>query len=317
MEEVSCEEEPPGGTPFFRADRLGKTLHLNNLFIKFEGANVTGTQKDRISKLHVRNAMKNGYNTISVATCGNYGASISYYAGFYGINSVIGMPDNYSDSRLEEIRQNGSEVLRVPGKYEEVVEFMSDRANDNSWYDSNPGSTHSRIDIEGYESISFEIVGQLGHSPEYIAVPVGNGTTLSGIFSGFRKLKRKGVISELPRMLGASTSNGNPIVEAWTRKARRVSDLNPGSIFETPVSEPLVSYRALDGQMALDAIYESGGAAVYVSDLDMIRLSRMAEKLENLSVLPASASALAAASNLLGNFSRGREVVAVMTGRNH
>ncbi len=317
MEEVLSEEEPPGGTPFFKADRLGKSLHLNNLFIKFEGANLTGTQKDRISRLHVRNALRKGFDTISVATCGNYGASISYYAGAYGLRSVIGIPETYSDSRLGEISLNGSEIVRIQGKYEEAVDYMSDRARDSSWYDSNPGSYNSGIDTEGYEAIAFEIADQLGHAPEYVAVPVGNGTTLSGIFSGFRKLKQKGLVSELPRMLASSTSNGNPVVDSWIHGARKISELSPELITETAVSEPLVAYRAIDGQKALDAIYESKGAAVYVSDFDMIRLSRVAEELENLSVLPASASALAAAHNLLGGCCSGKEVVAVMTGRNH
>jgi len=316
MEEVVSEEEPPGGTPFFKATRLGKQLNLDNLFVKFEGANTTGAQKDRISRLHVRNAIEGGFDTVSVATCGNYGASISHYASLNGVRSVVGIPEGYSNSRLDEIRRNGSEILTIPGRYEEAVEYMSRLAGAEAWYDSNPGSPNASADISGYETIAYEIVEQLGHPPEFVAVPVGNGTTLSGIFSGFRRMKRDGAISDLPRMVASSTSNGNPVVDSWNRGSRKVIDLNPETIHETAVNEPLIAYRAIDGQNALDAIYESRGMAFYVSDFDMVRYSRIAEDLESLSVLPASASTIAAAHSRLGNCCRGSEIVVVLTGRN-
>ncbi len=316
MEEVISEEEPPGGTPLFRAKRLGKELHLDNLFIKFEGANRTGTQKDRISRLHVRNAASKGFETLSLATCGNYGASISYYAGMYGLKSVIGVPQHYANSRVQEMRSNGAEILEIPGRYEEVVDAMTDMASAEGWYDSNPGSKNSRTDIQGYEGIAFEIVDNLGHSPEFVAVPVGNGTTLSGIYSGFRKLKQKGLIASMPRMIGSSTSGGNPVVDSWVRGSRVIRDIEPNMLEETSVNEPLISYRAIDGQKALDAIYSSGGMALYVSDFDMIKYSRIAEKTEGLSVLPASASTLAAMHRVISSTSPHGEAVAVVTGRN-
>lgn len=317
MEEVVNEDEPPGGTPFFKAVKLGKNLRLNNLFIKFEGANTTGTQKDRISKLHVRNAVSQGFDTISLATCGNYGASVSFYAGQYGIRSVIGLPESYADTRADEIRLNGSEILMIPGKYEEAVDYMSERAINNGWYDSNPGSRNSTTDIIGYEKIAYEIVEQLGHSPEFVAVPVGNGTTLTGIYSGFEKMKQKGIISRLPRMIASSTSGGNPVIDSWKRGYRKVRELNPDLISETRVNEALIAYRATDGQKALNAIYKSRGIAVYISDFDMIRYSRIAESLEGISVLPASASVLAAVHNVLEECCGEMDIVAVLTGRNH
>lgn len=316
MEEVLSEEEPPGGTPFFKAAMLGKSLHLNNLFVKFEGANRTGTQKDRISRLHVANAIRKGYDTITLATCGNYGASISYYAGLHGLKSVVGMPGHYAQTRTHEMRLNGTEILNIPGRYEETVEYMSNLAGSQGWYDSNPGSANSEIDILGYEEIAYEIVAQLGHSPEFLAVPVGNGTTLSGIYSGFRKMKITGAIDSVPRMIGSSTSNGNPIVDAWNRGSSTVMELSPESIIETKVNEPLIAYKSIDGQKALDAIRDSRGMALYVNDMDMLRYSRLAETSEGISVLPASASAIAAAHGLLQSCCAGREIVIVVTGRN-
>ncbi|MEM0158407.1 MAG: pyridoxal-phosphate dependent enzyme [Thermoplasmataceae archaeon] len=315
MEGMEAEEEPPGKTPLFRARNLERALKLKRLFIKFEGASITGTQKDRISRLHVLRAKSLGYDTVSLATCGNYGASISHFAKMHGLKSVIAVPDYYSGERNQEILANGSTVLSMNSKYEDLVEYMRDKSSDESWYDSSPGSVNSYVDIEGYEMIAYEIVQQLGRSPSYVAVPLGNGTTLAGIYSGFRRMYDRGIIKKVPRFIGSSTPNGNPIVASWKEKSRKITELDPANIRETKASEPLVSYRAYDGQKALNAIYRSGGMATYVPDEDMERYASLIEHFEMLSVLPASASAVAAADRLLSHKITDRDIVAVLTGR--
>jgi threonine synthase len=316
MEEFCEEEEPPGSTPFLRAVNLERNLRLKKFFIKFEGANATGSQKDRISKLHVLRAKRLGYRTISLATCGNYGASISYYAKLYGLNSVVAMPQDYSQERAGEILANGAEVLELSGKYEDTVSAMRDMASDNAWYDSSPGSANSDLDITGYEKIAYEIVQQLGHSPKYLAIPVGNGTTLSGIFNGFVKMYNHGSIDSLPALIASSTANGNPIVHSWKRHIRHVVDLNPSVLRESSVNEPLISYKAFDGQKALNAIYRSNGYAEYVTDDEMIRYARTIEMTESVQALPASASTLAAAVRIMSRRGIDSECVLVITGRN-
>ncbi len=314
MEQIS-EEEPPGKSPFLSARAIGKVLHLDSLFFKFEGMNVTGTQKDRISKMHVMNAISNGYDTISVATCGNYGASISYFARNAGINSVVLMPRDYSHSRGSEILSYGAKIMGMPGKYEDSVQFLHDNADANAWYDASPGARNSLLDLAGYTAISEEIVSQLGHAPEYVAVPVGNGTTLAGIHLGFRRMYTKGLIDRMPRLIASSTADGNPIVTSWKRRRKYVMTLDPLNLTESPVNEPLISYRSFDGQIALDSIYESRGFAVSVTDAEMVRFSRMIERYENLSVLPASSSAMVAAARILERRGKNSECVVVLTGR--
>ncbi|MCL4335743.1 MAG: pyridoxal-phosphate dependent enzyme [Candidatus Thermoplasmatota archaeon] len=309
------EDEPPGRTPFFRAKNLERALRLKNLFIKFEGAGITGTQKDRISKLHVLRAKEMGYDTISLATCGNYGASISHFANIYGLKSVVAVPEYYAGERNEEIRANGSQILEVSAKYEDLVEYMRDRSNDENWYDSSPGSKNSQIDLEGYENIAYEIVSQLGRAPSFVSVPLGNGTTLAGIYSGFDKMYSRGTIRKIPRFIGSSTPNGNPIVASWRKRRKTVMELDPSTIRETKASEPLVSYRSYDGQKALNAIYRSNGFATYVTDEEMYRYSTLIEHFEMLSVLPASASSLAAVDKVINRKSDSRDIVVVLTGR--
>ncbi len=314
MEELlNVEAKPPGRTPTIKAYALGNKLHLNNLFLKFEGANATGTQKDRISEAHVINAMRGGYNGIAVGTCGNYGASIAYFAHQYGVKSYVGIPRSYSHDRTDFMQSERAEILYYDGKYEETVEFIRDFSRDNGLYDASPGSANSSIDKMMYATIAFEIYEALLTVPSYVIVPVGNGTTLAGIYHGFRRMYDEGVIDHLPRMVGVSTSGGNPIVDSWRHGYSRVVDLNPEEIRETSINEPLVSYRSFDGQDALIAIRETHGRAMYVSDEEMVYYSNLIYSAEGLNPLPASASAVAAIGHL--KIKPDETVVSVITGR--
>jgi len=314
MEEVE-EDKPPGKTPFFRTAKLERVLKLRRIFVKFEGAGPTGTQKDRIAKLHVLNAKEQGYDTIALATCGNYGASLSYFARVYGLKSVIGVPESYTGERNREILSNGSKILELPGKYEDVVESVRGISREEDWYDCSPGSSNWAIDMKGYESIAYEIVDGLGRTPDYVSVPMGNGTTISGIFSGFVRMYDMGIIEKLPRFVGSSTPYGNAIVASWKMNSRKIMELDPAHIVETATSEPLVNYRSYDGQKALDTIYRTDGFAAYVSDEEMVAYSAILEKYEGLSVLPASASSLAAVDKGIRRTSRNEDIVIVLTGR--
>ncbi len=307
--EIETEDKPPG-SPLIRDYDIGNYLGNDNFFLKYEGINPTGTQKDRISKRHVENAIEKGYTEISVATCGNYGASIAYYARAMGLKAVVGIPSEYSNSRHAEIAAYGAEVIERPLKYEEMVEYIRDEASKNGWYDASPGSQNKDLDIAGYSEIAYEIYGQLGFVPDYVSVPVGNGTTMYGIYYGFLKLMRSGRSDKIPSFIVSSTDGGNPVIYSFMNGFRRIVELDPDSIVETKSNEPLIAYRSYDGQRALDVLYKTSGNALYVSDDDMINMSRGFREVDHLSVLPASASAAVAASRYAGN----NNCVIVLTG---
>ncbi|MCL4350839.1 MAG: pyridoxal-phosphate dependent enzyme [Candidatus Thermoplasmatota archaeon] len=317
IEQVLDEEKPPGMTPLFRAVNTEFALKLKNVFFKYEGVGPTGTQKDRISRLHVTLAKSRGYDTISVATCGNYGASVSYYASMSRMKSVVAIPSFYAGTRNAEIYENGSDIIVKNMKYEDLVDYMKGKSEAENWYNCSPSSDNSWVDIVGYRQIAYEIVQQLGHAPGYVAIPAGNGTTLAGVYSGFRKLYLAGETDSMPRFIGSSTSLGNPIVFSWKHGYRQIQILDSARIIETGINEPLVSFKAFDGQRALNAIYQSKGAAIAVDDQEMSKYARIIENTQGIKVLPASASALAAAHKYLRNRIYGKELVVVLTGRGH
>ena len=319
MEEIADEQPPPPplNTPLLKNTELSDTLDFSKIFFKFEGNGPTGTQKDRISYAHVMNARDLGFSKIAVATCGNYGASLSYYANKARFSTYVLIPKDYSNSRSREIESYGSNVLLMPGKYEDSVEFLHRNAKSLGWYDASPGSEYSSLDLRAYSNIAKEIVEQLGHAPAYVAVPVGNGTTFAGIYLGFKKMQLNGDIDILPRMIASSTSSGNPIISSFSAGLRDLIELPPEAIIESYVNEPLVSYRSYDGQLALNGLYDTNGIAVPVSDHNMIRYAQIIRERIGINVLPASASALAAVSMGLSRMDKEDECVVVLTGRDN
>lgn len=284
-------------TPLYRSKNLERFFGVQAIYLKYEGTNPTKTHKDRAAQLQVLNAVTRGYDKIVVGTCGNYGVAISYYARKYGIKAVIYVPRGYSNKRIGEMKRYGSEIVFVEGSYENAVLTSIQDAYENNWYDANPGSMNSEYSIEAYKSISEEIISELGTAPDTVVVPVGNGTTLAGIYLGFLGAYKRGVIEKMPRFIGTTTILGNPVLTAYEEKLDYLPVLE--NVVETETNEPLVSRIALDGKLALEAIRNTGGSIIGVSDNAMKRYKEILERLEGICVLPASASTLSALQELV------------------
>lgn len=301
----------------FHSKALGAILGVRNLYLEFEGVNPTGTQKDRAALLHVLEAKRNDYTTISVGTCGNYGVAVAYYASLMKLKPVIYVPAHYTNKRISEMIRMGASVVQVHGSYEETVKASVKDSKENGWYDANPGSEHSDIALKGYSIIAYDIYNELGFAPDIVIVPVGNGTTLAGIYQGFESLYSLGLIDKLPKMVGATTCNGNPLLESFRKNLNTLIDLEPNQIKETAVSEPLVSYHAYDGELALKAIRTTEGIVECSSDNSMMDYARLIRRYAGLDVLPASAVTVAIIKKLIkyDPLVTEKNIVAVLTGR--
>ncbi|MFT7161868.1 MAG: threonine synthase [Bacteroidia bacterium] len=283
-----------GDTSLSRARNIERETGFRQLFLKFEGGNPTGTQKDRIAFAQCLDALRRGYDTITVATCGNYGASVALAAQLAGLRCVIHIPENYHTDRINEMEYCAGEVHRVKGTYEDTVRTSSKMAAAQEWYDANPGGANTTLQIMAYAEMANEIYDQLRDAPKIIAVPVSNGTLLAGIYRGFVNLYKRGKTSRIPLMVAASSTNKNAIVHSFKKGFEDCVDLIPDKIKETVVNEPLINWHSFDGQEALYAIQQSGGSAHNISDEKMLKTSKMLKEKEGLHVLPASVAGLVA-----------------------
>ena len=305
-----------GDTNLTRARNLERQVGLRQIFLKFEGGNPTGTQKDRIAFAHARDAVRRGYEAITVATCGNFGAAVATAAAMSGLRALIYIPEAYHTRRVTEMAELGARIIRVPGDYEASVEASMQRAQEDEVYDANPGGANTALQLAAYGGIAHEIYDELRDAPLMVAVPVSNGTTLAGIYRGFVSLYRRGKTSRIPRLVAGSSHNKNPIVTSFRKGWPECRDLAPQKIKETVVNEPLINWHSTDGDLALEAIRRTEGWAADASDRAMLSWSRLLRDQEGLNVLPASTAGLIVLlEQHRSSALPGDRYVAVLTGR--
>ena len=139
-----------GDTAFIRARNIERETGLRQIYLKFEGGNPTGTQKDRVAFAQAMDALRRQFDTITLATCGNFGVAQALAASLAGIRCVIFIPGTYHTRRIQEMEQLGAEIVRVPGDYEGAVNISSQRALENEWYDANPGGSNTMMQLTAY-----------------------------------------------------------------------------------------------------------------------------------------------------------------------
>ncbi len=277
-----------GDTLLVRARNLERETGIRQIYLKFEGGNPSGTQKDRIAFAQVEDALRRGYDTICFATCGNYGVALAFAASLAGLRCCIYVPENYHSPREKEMIMFNAVIYRKGKDYEESISLSARHAGEMDFHDANPGGTNTNLQLRAYSQIAFEIYDELRDAPAAVAVPISNGTTITGIYRGFQQLYRRGKTSKIPRIIGGSSSNKNPVIASFKKGLKSCEDLDPNEIKESIINEPLINWHSIDGDMALEAIYKTGGWAQDCSDAKMLYYSKFLKKNEGLSVLPAS-----------------------------
>lgn len=283
-----------GDTSFIRARNIEREVGLRQIFLKFEGGNPSGTQKDRIAFEQAMDALRRGYEAITVATCGNYGVALSLAASLAGLKCIIYIPERYHNGRVKEMLELGAEIRKVQGDYEKAVVISGELADKEDIYDANPGGANTPLQLKSYGQIAYEIYDELRDSPMAIAAPVSNGTTLAGIYKGFLSLYRRGKTSRMPHVVAGSSFRKNPIVHAFLNHLPTCTDLESDKIRETKINEPLINWHSIDGNYVLEGIRETNGWAGNASDKKMTSFAKLLREREGLNVVPASTAGLIA-----------------------
>ncbi len=272
-----------GGTPLLENKRLGKN---GRLLIKYEAANPTGSFKDRGSSLEITKALEFKKRKVALASTGNMGASIAAYAAFAGLECTVFIPDMVGREKITQIKAYGAETIIVKGDYsaamkqaEEYVISHSDSflTGDYPWRS------------EGTKTVGFEIADQLyWHVPEYVVVPVGNGTLIWSIYEAFRELALVGITDKIPRMIGVQVENCAPVAHAWENNLNEIIPVrNPDTI-----ATAIACGDPIDGLAALRAIRDSCGFATVISDEEALSARNILAK-NGIFVEPSGAVAYA------------------------
>ncbi len=305
-----------GDTGLNRARNIERESGLRQIYLKFEGGNPTGTQKDRIAFAQCLDALRRGFDAITAGTCGNYGVSIGLAAGIAGLKCYICIPESYHTKRYQELINLGVDIIKIPGDYEASVMYSKKLAEEKEYYDANPGGNNTHLQLVAYSEIANEIYDVLRDAPRAVAIPVSNGTLLAGVYRGFVNLYKRGKTSRIPWIIAGSSYRKNPIVYSWKKGLKVCADLEPGVIHETRTNEPLINWHSYDGDEALNALNNSSGWAEDISDSRLISMSKLLKDKEGLSVLSASTAGLAALiSKQQLEPMEGDRYMAIITGR--
>jgi len=298
-----------GWTPLTPAPGLARRLGLASLYLKDDGRNATGSLKDRASSVGVVKAREKRRGIIACASTGNAASSCAGMAASLGLRSVIFVPQRAPEPKVTQLLIFGATVLRVRGSYEDAFQLCQRSCGRWGWYNRNSGINPYLV--EGKKTAGLEIAEQLGwEPPEWVAVSVGDGCTVAGVWKGFRELRTLGLIERTPRILGVQAEGAAPITTAF-ESGEPMQPVEPKTLADSiAVGVPR------NWKKAVLAVRESGGAMINVSDDAILDAMRYTGRLAGIFAEPAAATAVAglqkaAAEGLVG---RRATAVALITG---
>jgi len=277
-----------GWTPLYRSGRLEKELGVKALYIKDDGLNPTASLKDRASAVAVARARELGYATVACSSTGNAASSLAGNAARMGLKSVIFVPSRAPKGKVAQLLLFGANVISVEGDYRATFELS--RAAIDKWGFYNRNAGINPIMTEGKKTVSLEIAEQLFFRPtDWVAVSVGDGCTVGGVYNGFRDLCELGLIERIPKILGVQSSGCCPFVDA----ARTGAPLMPAE--ENTLADSIAVGVPRNPVKAMRAVTESGGAWIAVDDGEILSAMRLLGRTEGVFGEPAGVTATAGA----------------------
>jgi threonine synthase len=256
-----------GATPLVRADRLGRKLGIDNLYLKNDSVNApTLSFKDRVTAVAINKALEFKLEAVGCASTGNLANSVAANAAAAGLPSFIFIPDNLEKTKVQATSVYGARLIAVRGNYDAVNRLCTQIVDRYPW-----GFVNVNLRpfyAEGSKTIGYEIAEALGwHAPDAIVVPMAGGAMISKIHKGLKELQRLGLVSETERtrLYGAQARGCNPIIDAVKRGTREIRPVKPNTI-----AKSLAIGNPADGYYAAGLIPQSGGWAEDCTDEEIV-----------------------------------------------
>jgi len=289
-----------GNTPLIRLDRLSEEWEVD-LYVKYEGANPTGSFKDRGMVMAVAKAKEEGSEAIICASTGNTSAAAAAYGARAGLRTIIVIPDGkIALGKLAQAMILGAEIFAIKGNFDHALQMVRNISKTEAITLVNSVNPYR---LEGQKTAAFEICDALGDAPDVLAIPVGNAGNISAYWKGFKEYhEKKG--KKLPEMRGfeaegAAAIARNKVIEEPETIATAIRIGNPAS-----------------WDLAVNAANESNGKIDYVTDEEILDIYKQLTRKEGVFAEPASCASLAGVKKQLesGEIQKGKRIVAVLTG---
>jgi threonine synthase len=290
-----------GATPLVPAQELSRRTGCE-VYLKVEGANPTGSFKDRGMTMAITKAVEEGSQAVICASTGNTSASAAAYAARAGLVCAVLVPQGkIALGKLAQALVHGAKLLQVDGNFDDCLALASKLAID---YPVSLVNSVNQYRIEGQKTASFEIVDVLGDAPDIHCLPVGNAGNITAYWQGYREYAADGTASRTPRMWGFQAAGAAPIVT--------------GQVVEQPqtIATAIRIGNPASWTKALAARDESGGRIDAVTDRAILAAYRLLARSEAVFVEPASAASVAGLLQVAeaGGLEPGQRVVCTVTG---
>jgi len=304
-----------GYTPLFKADRLAKEVKHKNIFIKDEGLNLSTSFKARGLAMAVSRAYELGIKEISIPSAGNAAGAMSSYAALAGIKANVFMPKDVPPPFVAECKALGAKVTLIDGLITDCGKAAAEGVKNIGWFDVSTLKEPYRI--EGKKTMGYEIAEQMNWElPDVIIYPTGGGTGLIGMWKAFDEMENLGWIgNKRPRMVSVQSEGCAPIIKAFNEGAKHAELWQNASTIASGLRVP----AAIGDFLILNAIRESKGTAIAVSDKEIMECSNLIGKTQGIFVAPEGGATLAAFINLYKQrwIDKEEKVVLFNTGSGH
>jgi threonine synthase len=301
-----------GWTPLIPTRRLGESLGLKNLLVKDEGIIPTGSFKARGLSAAISKAKELGIKRVALPSAGNAAGAIAAYGARAGIEVYVFMPEDAPKVNAVESDVVGGKVVFVKGLISDAGKLVKDGAQEMGWF--NVATLGEPYRVEGKKTMGLEVAEQLDWKlPDVIIYPTGGGTGIIGMWKVFDELEEMGWIgSERPRMVSVQAEGCSPIVKAYI-EGKEESQFFEGA---NTVAAGLRVPKALGDFLILNAVRESKGTAIAVSDEELMADVRLISRLEGIFACPEGAATISALRKMVeaGEVDRDESVVLFNTG---
>jgi threonine synthase len=286
-----------GLTPLIPANKLGDRLGANDLWIKDEGLNPTGSFKARGLSCAVSMCVELGVRKVAIPSAGNAASALAAYAARAGLEAHIFMPRDVPQSNYIECRAFGANVTLVDGLISDCGRMVAERKEAEGWFEISTLKEPYRI--EGKKTMGYEVAEQLDWQlPDAIFYPAGGGVGLIGMWKAFDELEALGWIGAArPKMIAVQAEGCQPIVRAFQQGASQSQFWDNA----TTVAAGLRVPKPLGDALTLEAVRKSGGAAIAVSDDELMQAGVELASTEGIFAAPEGAACVAALRKLLAS----------------
>jgi threonine synthase len=300
-----------GFTPLLHSRNLGRLLGLNRLYIKNDCQNPTWSFKDRVVSVATSVAREFEFDTLACASTGNLANSVAAHAARAGMKARVFIPADLEHGKIVGSAVYSPTLVAVDGSYDEVNRLCSELSDKYPWAFVNINMRPYYA--EGSKTLGYEVCEQLGwQAPDHCIVPLASGSLYTKIYKGIKELAWLGLIEwNNPRMSGAQAEGCSPIHEAWQRQSYNIRPQKPNTI-----AKSLAIGNPADGYYALKAMSQSNGAAVAVSDDEVIEGIKLLAETEGIFAETAGGVVIAGLRRLVrdGHVAPDELVVAFITG---